>query len=823
MPSLLFRDLRYSLRSIRGAPLASLTIVLSLAVGMGVTSTAFSILNAMVLGGLPGVADQDGLVTFAVSFEETERWVHRARFSWPDLEVLRNHPELFAEVAAAGPMHVAVDAGAGAELVEGEVVTANYFRTLGARPALGRFFEAEGDGADPGQGGEAGVVVLSHRYWLSRYASDPEILGRTVEVNGQALQVIGVAEEGFTGMTAEDVISGARVPLALWVPLSMANAIHPSWARPDPMALEARWLRPLARLREGVSLERMVLNLPALAGELERTHPEFRAGAEIVHGDLIFGPGAGSWRPALTILGFMVVPVIVLLVACANAANLLLARNAARRRDLAVRKALGASRWALLRQLLAETGILALASGSGGLLVALGVGRIAELFSVHLSMDVSLDWRVFTFVLVCALATGLFFGLVPALRVTREDVGSVLSGGSRGGSRTRGDSRLRDGLVVAQVALGLMLLVSSGLFVQSARHGLTVDTGMDEDRLLLLSLDLDLMDYEAAEGEAFYDRLVTALRGAPGVEDVALAARPPLEGSPSMRLAPAEGDADYGAVISVASVGDGLLETVGIRVLAGRTLTAVDVKEGSDVAVLNQAAAEHLWPGQVPLGRLLRTQERERVLEVVGIVADSRVSLFRQAEPIVYLPFAGTYAPQATLHIRTSGRPEASVEVVREVVRRLEPRLPVRGLEPALEVRRRLLEPWRLGYMALGVLGAVAVLLAGAGLYGVMAYAVSRRTREIGVRMALGAGSLAVVEMILRGALRLLAAGLALGFLLSAAVATLLRGALFGVSPVDPRVYGQVGALLLGVALLATFVPAVRAASVEPVRAIGSE
>ena len=823
MAHLLIKHLRYAMRSIRSAPVASLTMVLSLALGMGVTSTAFSILNAMALKGLPGVTDQDRLVTFALSFRDGERRIHHARFSWPDLEVLRRHPELFAEVAAAGPLEVAVDAGAGSELVAGEVVTTNYFRALGARPALGRLFDAGGGGVPPESGGEEGTVVLSYRYWQGRLGGDSEILGRTVEVNGQVLEVIGVAEEGFTGMTAEDVIEGARMPMALWVSLSMVDVIHPFWARPDPKALEARWLRPLVRLEDGLPLETMAAALPLLAGELERAYPESRSGAVIVHGDLIFGPGAGSWRPTLTVLGFMVVPVLVLLVACANAANVLLARNASRRRELAVRKALGGSRAAILRQLLAESGILALAAGSGGLLVALGAGRIAALFSMHLSMAVALDWRVFAFVLACSLITGLVFGLVPALRATREDPGGLLSGGSRGAIGSRDDSRLRDGLVVAQVALGLLLLVASGLFVRSAQHGLTVDTGMDEDRLLLLSLDLDLLGYEASEGAAFYDRLVTTLRSTPGLEEVALAALPPLSGSPSMRVAPAEGQEDYGAVISVASVGDGLLEAVGIELLAGRTLTAADVGEDSGVAILNRAAVERLWPGEVPLGRHLRLQEGGRVLEVVGVVADSRISLHRQPEAIIYLPFADAYAPQATIHIRTSGRPEGRTEVVREIVGRLDPRLPVRGLEPATEIRRRLLEPWRLGYLGLGALGGVAVVLAGAGLYGVMTYAVSCRTREIGVRMALGADSAGVVRMILLEALRLVGMGLALGFILSAAVATLLRGVLFGVSPLDPWVYGRVGGLLLGVAVLAALVPSLRAASVEPVRAMGGE
>jgi putative ABC transport system permease protein len=303
------------------------------------------------------------------------------------------------------------------------------------------------------------------------------------------------------------------------------------------------------------------------------------------------------------------------------------------------------------------------------------------------------------------------------------------------------------------------------------------------------------------------------------VERVAMAARPPLEGAPSMRMAPAEADEAYGALVSVASVGSGLLEALGIELLAGRTFSGADMDGGAGVVVVNRAAAELLWPGEMPLGRALRLQDGGRVVEVVGIVANSRISLYRQAEPLVYLPF-GVYAPQFTLHVRTSGRPAESAETVREVVRGLDHRLPVRELAPALEIRRRLLEPWRLASLALGVLGGLAVVLAGAGLNGVMAYAVTRRTREIGVRMALGAHPLAVARLVVAGALRLTFMGLAAGFILATALATLLRGAFFGVSPLDPWVYGQVGGLLLGVGVVAALVPAVRGASVDPVRSM---
>jgi len=816
-------DLKHGLRSALKSPLASLTIVLSLALGMGITTTAFSILNAMALADLPGVRDQDRLVTLGMSFQGPEGAVGMGRLAVPDLHLLQEQSSIFSEVAASGPMQMAVDAGGGAEVVEGEVVTANYFRTLGAIPLLGRFFTPDEAYHADGPASGAAVTVLSHRYWRARFGEDPEVIGGTIHVNGHPLEVVGIAGEGFTGMTPEDVVDGAQVPLALWVPLARVESIHPPWAGSDPAGLDARWLRPVARLAEGVSLEAAAASLPALAGRVEAAYPGARSHAELVHGDLIFGPGAGSWRPALTVLGFMVVPVIVLLVACANAANLLLARNASRRREMAIRRALGARRPTLLRQLLAESGILALAAGTAGLLVALGARKVASLFSLHLSMDIPLDLRVFTFTLSASLATGLLFGLIPALRATRMDSWEGLRSGSRGAVGSFGDSRLRNGLVVVQVALGLLLLVSSGLFVRSAQHGLTLDSGMEEDRLLLMSLDLDLLGYQAQEGRDFYRQLVAELRGVPGVEAAALAEQGPLQGHPSSRVAPASGEAEFGQTMAVARVGARFLESAGISLRTGRGLSQEDMEGPPGVAVVNQAAAERLFPGASPLGRRLSVAGFEGEVEVVGVAANTRASLYRDAEPMVYLPRSDAYVPRSTLFIRTDGAPEQTAPAVRDAALALDPRLPVKALEPARILRRRLLAPWRLGYLAMGFLGSVAVTLAGAGLYGVLAYAVSQRTREIGVRMALGAGTGRVVGMVLWGAFRLLAAGAAAGFLLSGAAATLLRSALFGVSPLDPWVYGRVGLLLVGITLVAALLPAVRAASVEPVRAMAED
>lgn len=808
-------DLRYAVRSVLSRPLASLLIVGSLAVGIGVNTTTFSILNAMTFRDLPGITEQDRLVTFSVSVLDDGRRISRGLLAWTDVEALHAHPELFSGVAAAGPIEVAVEAGRGAELVRAEAVSDAYFRVLGARPGLGSFFSEEGTSPS------LGSVVVSHRFWRSRMGSDPGAVGRTIRVNGRPVVVAGVGEEDFTGMTADDVVEGAATAVALWVPIGMTWAL-PSSVREDPLAVEAAWLRPLARLAPGVSRGKLEAALPALAGELERAHPTERAGAALVHGDLVFGPGAGPWRPGLTLLGFMIVPTLVLLVACANAASLLLARATERRRELALRKALGATRRGLVRQLLIESVLLAGVAGGAGLLVAVGARRIAALFAVSLSMDTPLDLRVFGYALGASLFTGVVFGLLPALRASGVEVREGLGGYGRGGDG-RAESRLHDGLVVAQVALGLLLLVSSGLFVRSARHGLTVETGMDEERMLLLSVDLSVLGYDEVGGAALYGRLVQGVRGLPGVEAAGWADRPPLQGHPSALAAPAQADDGSGERVSVARVGDGVLEAAGISPLAGRILQASDALAGARVAVLNEAAARRLWPGRSALGRTLRLDTESEPLEVVGIVRDSHATLYGRHEPIAYVPRGAAWAPRATLWIRTTGEPTTLQPAVAALVRDIDPGLPPRLLEPALEVRRRMLAPFRSSASALGVLGGLAVMLAAAGLYGTLAHGVGRRTREIGVRMALGASRAGVVRMVLGRALRMAALGLVVGFFLAATVATLLRRALFGTSPTDPWVYGWITLLILGVTVLAACLPALRAASVEPVRAITAD
>ncbi|MEJ2184449.1 MAG: ABC transporter permease, partial [Gemmatimonadota bacterium] len=440
------RDLRYAMRSLTRQRGTAAVAVLSLGLGVGVATTAFTLLNAMALRDLPGVKAQDRLVMLGVSLEQATGRRLRTLLSVPEVELLAGHGELFSGMTAAGPTEVAVAVGGEPAAMPAEVTLANHFRVLGTRPELGRFFTPEDN--RPG----ATTAVVSHGVGQRSLGGRPDVVGRDLRVNGRVFTVIGVAPEGFTGMTPGDVLSGPGGDPALWLPMGAASAALPPWARAGARSPESQWLRVAARLRDGVTAERLASALPRVSAELERAYPDAGRGAQLVTGDLIFGPGAGRWRATLTVLAFMVVPLLVLLIAAANAANLLLARTLSRRRELAVRSALGASRGALARSVVAESVLLAGAGGVLGLAVAVWSRQLASLFAVRLVSAAPLDLRVFGFTLAASVSVGLLFGLVPALGAGRPAAGAALSGASRSGE-TRAAAGIRRGLVVAQVAL----------------------------------------------------------------------------------------------------------------------------------------------------------------------------------------------------------------------------------------------------------------------------------------------------------------------------------------------------------------------------------
>ncbi len=814
------RDTSSALRALRSHPGSTAVVVLSLAVGVGVTTVAFSLVNAMALRGLPDVGDQERLLTLGLSVTDARgRMLPPSVMASSDIEVIEARSSIFSGVAGAGFAEVAADVGAGPFVARSEAVTPTYFTVLEAHPFLGTTLAPH---TGP-EGGSMGVVV-SYRFWRRHLGADPRAVGRSLHINGGDFEVLGVMPRGFTGMTAGDVVDPDGSGPDLWLSVAASGAVRlgPT-SRTGAQEPTSRWLRVVARLAPGVTREEADAALPALSRDLRTAHPEARREARLVSGDLIFGPGAGRHRALFTVVGFLIVPMLVLLVACANAASLLLARTAARRRELAIRASLGATRGALLRQLLIESSMLGLMAGVLALAVAIWSRNLAALFAVHLSMDAPLDLKVFVFALGVSLASGLGFGLMPALSASRQEPGASLSDSGRGG-HSRRLARVRHALVVGQVTLALMLLVICGLFVRSVQRGLTVDTGMDEQHLLVFTVDLGLLDYPQAEGRAFYRRLEDGARSMAGVASVALAARPPLAGLGSVEATASSEKEGHGLSTSVAYVGRTWFETTGIPLVAGTSFppSAEEGAPAERVAVVSRALAERLWPGESPLGRVLVTGRGEdrRSLEVVGVAGDVRTRLEQPATPILFLPMSSAYSPRASLLVRTDGPGGPLVPAVRRLIGTLDARLPVQSVETVEQARRKALAPWRLVAGGMGFLGILALLLASAGLYGVVAFAVTQRTREIGVRMALGADRARVLGMVFRWTLLLLGTGAVLGMLLAALVASLIRKALFGVSPLDPLTYLGVGALLVLVGVIAALRPAIRAASVEPSRTL---
>lgn len=815
------RDLAAAMRALRSRPGSTIVVVLSLAIGIGVTTVAFSLFNAMALRGLPDVAGQRRLVTLGLSvLDEQGRPLPPSRLALPDVELLDGQRSVFSGVAGAGLSDVAADVGGGAFVSKGEVVTSNYFDVLSARPLLGRTLHDR-----PNDGGPSHEVVASYSFWKHHLGGSPDAIGRTIRVNGEPFPVIGIMPRGFTGMTAGDVVDPDLRGPELWLPMSAARSARlgptASWRADDATA---RWLRAVGRLAPGVSRRGAEEAMGVLSRRLRAAHPQVRRGAHLVSGDLIFGPGAGEHRGLLTLGVFLVVPMIVLLVACANAASLLLARAAARQRELAIRASLGATRGALLRQLLGESALLGLLAGVLGLLVAVWSRNLAGLFDVHLSMAAPIDLRVFGFALTISLVAGLGFGLLPALSASRQAPGAGLSDSGRGSGDSRRLARIRHALVVSQVTLALVLLVTCSLFVRSVRRGLTVDTGLDESHLVVFTLDLSVLDYPAAQGKAFYRDLTAHVRALPGVSAAALSARPPLSGLGRIPVTASSGVSSHGLSASVAYVGPRWFETAGVPLLSGATFPVANADESraERVAVVSRTMADRLWPGRSPLGAylLMGDGDARTSLQVVGVAGDVRTELLKPPSPILYLPIQTAYTPRASLLVR-SGRPtERVISSVESAVRSLDADLPIESVETVNQTRSAALAPWRLVADGMGLLGSLALALAAAGLYAVIAFAVTQRTREIGVRMALGAAPGRVVRMVFTWTLSLVGSGVILGTLLATTVASLIRSMLFGVSPFDPITYLGVGLLLLLVGVTASALPAARAASVEPSRTL---
>lgn len=809
------QDIRYALRGLRQRPLFTMIAVASIAIGIGANTAIFSVLNAVLLRPVAGVGAPERVVEIG----RTNRGGGFDTFSFPELRDMQAEVPALDRVAGWRMAELSWSAHEGGQRVLGYAVSQPYFDVLGATPLRGRFFVPEEDRVRA----ESPVAVVSYRFWQRELGGDPGVVGRTIDLNRRSFTVIGVTRPEFRGHLP-------IVPADVFIPLTMFGVARPGFDMYGER--RASWLMALGRLAPGATAADANAGLALLT---ERRGDEF---PDLYRGDNARGARAGALAP---LLGGMRKPVtmfltlllglagVVLLITCANVAGMLLARAAAREREVALRIALGSGRGRLVRTLLTESLVLFALGGTAG--IALGYWGTSLLEAIRIPVPVALelelapDLRVLGFGIGVALVTGLLFGLAPALQSTRPGVMGALKGDQTG--RSPGASLLRRGFVVAEVGLSVLLLVSAGLFLRSLQRASAVAAGFEPDGAHMVMFDLSIDGYDEMRGRAFLAELTARLETMPGVKAAGAGSDLPLDlGINEMPVHPVgwSGDA-HGFGTAFSTITPGFLDAAGTRVLRGRDLSAADRAGSAPVVLVSRRFAEQAWPQADAIGqRVAFDPEGRDQATVVGIVEDVKTqTLMEETVPMLYMPAAQRYDPRLTLLVRSSLPPALATRAMLETIRALDPRLSLAPVQSFAEYTGIGVLPQRVAALLASVLGAVALLLSALGVYGVIAYGVAQRTREIGVRMALGAARAQVAGMVVRGALLLTLPGVAAGGLLALGLARLLRGFILGVTPWDPLTFAVVPALLLTAVVLAAWVPARRAAGTDPMRALRAE
>jgi predicted permease len=807
-------DLRFAFRMLFKSPLFTAAAVFTLALGIGLNAAVFSAVHAVLFRPLPGVRQDSELVQLYRSWPGD--MVYGSN-SIPHYQDLRDRVEAFeGKVASWTFVTLSLSAEGRNQRILGNMVSANFFDVLGARMALGRGFtkdESTGPGAHP-------VVVLGHSFWQTRFGSDPSVMGRSISINNRPFTVVGVAAEEFQG----------AMPLVdppVYAPLMMQRELIPGFD-----LIEARgnnWLNVVARMAPGVTVERARENLDAFILQMREEYPDHYEDSGIhlvpqreagIH-PIFRASQVGMSAVTMAVVAFL------LLIACINVANLFLARASERRKEMGIRLSLGARRGRIVSQLLTESVLFAAVAGAAGLGLAYGAIAIGNSLSLPLDFpvdfDLRLDRNVLLFTAALALATGIVFGLAPALQASKPEFVSALKG--EASLELAGRSRSGAVLVVAQTTLSIVLLIGSGLFLRGLQAATALDKGFESDNLLLASVDPGLQGYDRERAEVFYREIEAGLEALPGVRAVGLAARVPLTFSSSDRgvsIPGYEPAPNEGMSIRYNSATPGYFEAMGIPLHAGRGFGDEDTREGRPVIVVNQHMADRFWPGESAIGKIVETAGSE--WEVVGVVKTGKYqSLGEDPLDFMYFPHAQLWSFPMTVHLRTEGDPSALARLVRREVERLDPAMPVADLRTMNNQLGIALFPARLGGVTLGIFGILGMILAAVGIYSVMAYSVSRRRREIGIRVALGADRSRVVRMVLWKGMRLVGTGVVLGLGAAIFVSRFAQSFLYGVSSLDPVTFLGIPALLCAVAGLANFLPARRAASVDPMSALRAD
>jgi putative ABC transport system permease protein len=817
----MINDLRYSLRMLRNNPGYATVAVLTLAFGIGVNANIFSLVSVIFFQPLPLPNAHE----IAMVYQRSAAFNLPHGISYPDYKDYRERNRVFTDLAASLPQPAHLSAsGQTAERTWIEVVSPNYFALAGVNAALGRVFQAEeGQRMDSGP-----VTVLNYRYWQRRFGGDPQIVGRTIQINGQPFTVIGIAPPNFSGMQW-------AMSLSAFVPSPFASRIIDGGENMLENRGAPMW-RTYGRLKPGVGLAQARLDIAGIADQLKKEFPDQHKGVtSMVIPEMRARPDPvfSDYMPVIAAL-FTGMVTLVLFIACANVANLMFSKALARQRELSLRAALGATRWHLIRQLLSESLVLAALAGIVGLAFAIGAGRALTAFTpqsdIPVNLDHQMDWRVYVFTASIALIAGIAAGLAPALKASKFEVFETLKEAASG-RLSSFRHPFRNLLVVSQVTLSLVVLICAGLFLHSLSQFKEAALGLRTDHLLLASVDLGLQRYNDDRGIQFNRQLLEQVRALPGVVSADLARHVPFDTGFSMDDVQTE-DRDANASDQYSAMGanvvsSGFLQTVGAQFLQGRGFTAQDIASAPRVAVINDTLGRKLWPNQNPLGRRLRIRQNQQLVEVVGVVATGKyLMLGEDPRPYFYLPLEQRYVSPITLFVRTSVEPASLSEAVRATVRSLDPDLPVfnlRTLEEHVRTSPLGLMPIRMGATMAGIQGFIGLLLAILGLYAVVAYAVTQRTQEIGIRMALGAQPWSVLRLVVREGLRLTLIGIVLGLVISAGASFVFAKVLYGVRPLDLWVFLGVTILLVSIASLACYLPARRAMKVDPMVALRYE